>query len=69
MRKLLSISLESLGRLTGKPSIVFYVSRTGTVSFPGEKRTSSEAETYVFHKGNVENARMKGGQCKSILEF
>ena len=61
--------LENDGRLTGKPSIVFYVSRTGTVSFPGEKRTFSEAETYVFHKGNVENARTEGGLRKDVLGF
>lgn len=60
---------ENDGRLTGKPSIVFYVSRTGTVSFPGEKRTSSMAETYVFHKGNVENVRTRGGQCRDVLGF
>ena len=60
---------ENDGRLTGKLSIVFYVSRTGTVSFPGEKRTSSEAETYVFHKGNVENARTEGGLRKDVLGF
>ena len=67
--KTLSDISENDGRLTGKLSIVFYVSRTGTVSSAGEKRTFSEAETYVFHKGNVENARTEGGQCRDVLGF
>lgn len=27
------------------------------------------AETYVFHKGNVENARTEVGQCRDVLGF
>lgn len=61
--------LENDGRLTGKPFLVFYVSRTGNVSSASEKRTSSEAEIYVFHKGNVENARTEGGLRKDVLGF
>lgn len=61
--------LENDGRLTDKSSLVFYVFRTRTVGFPGEKRTVRKAETYVFHKGNVENARTEGGLRKDVLGF
>lgn len=61
--------LENDGRLTGKPSLVFYVFRTKAVGFPGEKPTVRKAETYIFRKGNVENARTEGGQCRDVLGF
>lgn len=51
----------------GKPSVVCYVSRTGTVSSAGEKRTVSKTETYIPGEGNVEKASTEGGQYKDVF--
>lgn len=61
--------LENDGRLTDKSSLVFYVSRTKAVGFPGEKPTVRKAETYIFRKGNVENAKTEVGLRKDVLGF
>ena len=46
-----------------------YVSRVGTVGFPSAKRTFPHGETYVFHQGNVKNAKTLVGLCPGIFPF